>query len=78
MPQVNIYDAKTNFSKLIERVEAGEEVIIARGGRQVARLTALASDRPKIRFGVLKGAIHIPDDFDEPLPDDVVDGFAGQ
>ena len=72
---VNIFEAKTQLSKLIEKVEHGEDVIIARAGKPVARLTALAPDKPKIRFGGLKGKIWIADDFDAPLPDEILAEF---
>ena len=72
---VNIFQAKTQLSKLIEKVERGEEVIIARAGKPVARLTGLAPDKPKIRFGGLKGKIWIADDFDAPLPDEILAEF---
>ena len=76
MEQVNIYEAKTHFSKYVEEVEAGKEVIIARGGRQVAKLTPIKK-RP-IRFGVLKGRINVAADFDAPLVDEIVAGFEGR
>lgn len=76
--QVNIFEAKTQLSKLIEKVEGGEEVIIARAGKPVARLTSLAPEKPKIRFGGLKGKIWIADDFDDPLPADVLAEFEGE
>ena len=69
--QVNIFEAKTNLSKLIEQVEQGGEVIIARAGKPVARLTQLAPEKKPIRFGGLKGKIWVADDFDDPLPDDL-------
>lgn len=67
---VNVFEAKTNLSKLLDRVEQGEEVIIARAGKPVARLTQLESPRRPKRFGGLKGKIWIADDFDAPLPED--------
>jgi prevent-host-death family protein len=78
MPTVNIFEAKTQLSKLIEMAERGEEVIIARAGKPVARLTKLDHAKPKIRFGLLKGKLHIADDFDAPLPDDVLAEFEGK
>ncbi|MGB6690046.1 MAG: type II toxin-antitoxin system prevent-host-death family antitoxin [Terracidiphilus sp.] len=72
---VNIFEAKTQLSKLIEMAERGEEVIIARAGKPVARLTKLAPEKPKIRFGGLKGKIWIADDFDAPLPPEVLAEF---
>ena len=65
MPQtVNVHDAKTHLSKLLERAEAGEEIVIARAGRPVARLVPYGSDRPKRVFGRLRGQIVVRDDFD--------------
>ena len=55
MTVVNIYDAKTRLSKLIEEAAAGNDVVIARGGKPVARLTRLGSSKRKLKFGVLKG-----------------------
>jgi prevent-host-death family protein len=75
MTVVNIYDAKTQLSKLIEEAAAGNDVIIARGGKPVARLTRLASSKRKLRFGVLKGKIKVSADFDVPLPSEVLRQF---
>lgn len=69
MAVVNIYEAKTTLSKLIERAAAGEDVILARGGKPVARLTQLEPAKRKIRFGLLKGKIRVSKDFDAPLPE---------
>ena len=74
---VNIFDAKTRLSKLIEEAAAGNDVVIARGGKPVARLTRLDSPKRKLRFGVLKGKVKLSADFDAPLPDDVLKQFAG-
>lgn len=66
---VNIHDAKTNFSKLIERVLAGEEITIARAGKPVARLSAIV-ERPKRRVpGMDKGKVIIHPNFDDPIPE---------
>lgn len=62
---VNVYDAKTQFSQLINRVESGEEIVIARNGRPVARLTPLAARRPDRVPGALAGRIVIAPDFDD-------------
>jgi prevent-host-death family protein len=78
MEQVNIYEAKTHFSKYVEQAESGQDVIIARGGKQVARLTSIASKKNPIRFGVLKGRVQVSADFDETLPDEVLAGFEGR
>ena len=77
MEQVNIYEAKTHFSKYVEQAESGHDVIIARGGKQVARLTSIEPKRP-VRFGVLKGRVRVSADFDAALPDEVVAGFEGR
>jgi prevent-host-death family protein len=74
---VNIFEAKTNLSKLVEKVERGEDVIIARAGKPVARLTQLEPKKPKIRFGGLKGKIWVAEDFDAPLPPEILAEFEG-
>jgi prevent-host-death family protein len=78
MSQVNVHEAKTQLSRLLERVEAGEEVVIARAGRPCAKLVALAPARPPRRLGLLKGKIKIAADFDAPLPDGVLALFEGR
>ncbi len=75
MSAINIYEAKTQLSKLIDRAAQGDDVVIARNGKPVARLTRLAAKTPGIRFGVLKGKITLADDFDAPLPGDIVAAF---
>jgi prevent-host-death family protein len=77
MDTVNIHQAKTQLSRLIERVCAGEEIIIARGGKPVARLAPLEQRRPR-RLGLLKGKIWVAKDFNAPLPDDLLDLFEGK
>lgn len=76
MQTINIHDAKTQFSKLIESVIQGEQVIIARAGKPVARLSSISS-KPVRRAGALKGKISISDDFNSPLPDDITSAFEG-
>lgn len=78
MEAVNIYEAKTRLSQLVDQAAAGEDVIVSRNGKPVARITQLAMPRPKVRFGVLAGKLRIPADFDAPLPDDVLAGFEGR
>lgn len=78
MGVVNIYEAKTHLSKLVERAARGEDVIIGRGGKPVARITALGAAKRPIRFGVLAGQVKVADDFDAPLPDDVLAEFEGR
>ena len=77
MKQVNIHQAKTELSKLVERVEAGEEVLIARAGRPVAKLVPLDRGRGRRKLGVLDGRFRIPDDFNKPLPVSVLRAFEG-
>ena len=75
METVNIHEAKTHLSRLVERAEHGEEIIIARSGRAVARLVPLEGlEKPRV-FGRMRGKIRIADDFDAPLPDEIVDQF---
>lgn len=77
MPRVvvNIYEAKTQLSRLVDRAAAGEDILIARHGRPVAKLSALEPAQRTIVFGLLEGQIEVPDDFDAPLSDDVLAGF---
>lgn len=77
METINIHDAKTNLSRIIEQVAAGAEVLIAKAGKPMARLSPLQAAAP-IRFGVLKGKVSIADDFDAPLPEAVLAGFEGR
>jgi len=68
MQQVNVHAAKTQLSKLLERVEAGENIVIARAGTPVARLVPYAPPKRKIAPpGAMEDEIWIADDFDEPL-----------
>lgn len=78
MEVVNVYDAKTQLSKLIERAAGGEDVIIGRSGKPVARITRLAHGKRPIRFGVLKKKIKIAADFDAPLPASMLARFEGR
>jgi prevent-host-death family protein len=75
---VNIFEAKTQLSKLIELAEKGEDIVIARAGKPVVRLTRLDPVKRPIRYGGLKGKIWVADDFDAPLPDDVLAAFEGR
>ncbi|MFT7623557.1 MAG: prevent-host-death family protein [Myxococcota bacterium] len=75
MVQVNIYEAKTQLSKLVARAAAGEEIVIAKAGKPCARLVPIDQDRPDRRPGRGKGRIQIHDDFDEPLPPAVATAF---
>lgn len=65
---VNIQVAKTQLSALVDQAIAGEDVIIARNGKPQARITTLSPPKGKIQYGLLKGKLVIPDDFDTPNP----------
>ncbi len=69
MSTVSVHEAKTHLSRLLQLVEAGEEVVIARAGKPVARLVPVVEMLAKVP-GHLKGKIVVPDDFDDPLPDE--------
>ena len=69
MLQVNVHQAKTNLSKLIQKVVDGEEVIIAKGNQPVVKMILVDNLKPKRQLGTAKGMIKISDDFDEPLED---------
>jgi len=71
---INISEAKKQWSKLVDRAASGEEIIIARAGRPVARLVALKADLPRRKPGRMKGHIWIGPDFDDPLPPDLFEG----
>jgi prevent-host-death family protein len=73
---VNVHEAKTHFSKLLERVAAGEDVTIARAGKPVARLVPFVGPG-KRPLGLDAGKVWIADDFDAPLPDDILADFEG-
>lgn len=75
MIQVNVHEAKTQLSKLLARVEAGEEVVIARGGRPIARLSAYEAPRGRRQLGRDAGLFVVPEDFDAPLPPNVLSDF---
>ena len=77
MAVVNLHAAKTHLSRLVDQAAAGEEVIIAKAGKPIAKLVAL--DRPPQRRvpGTLAGRLRIPDDLDAPLPDEILREFEG-
>jgi prevent-host-death family protein len=75
---VNIYEAKTHLSKLVDLASSGTDVVIARAGKPVARLTSLGREKRTIQFGALEGKGWIADDFDAPLPDHILAEFEGR
>jgi prevent-host-death family protein len=78
MAQVGMHEAKTKLSKLVERAEAGEDVVIARNGKPVVRLVPVSrrNSLESVR-GVWRGRVHIADDFDE-LPEDIAEAFGAR
>lgn len=73
--QVNIHEAKTHLSRLLTKVESGEEITIAKAGKPVARLVPVDHNVVKRVPGTAKGKIIIADHFDDPLPDDLLRAF---
>ena len=73
--EVNVHEAKTHLSRLLADVERGAEVIIARSGKPVARLVRFEQSRSERELGLDRGTFRIGDDFDAPLPDDVLKDF---
>ena len=79
MKSVNIYEAKTQFSQLVDRAAAGEDVVVSRNGRPIVRITRLLdAEKHRIKFGVLKGKVQVATNFDAPLPADVLADFQGR
>jgi len=78
MIEVNIHEAKTQFSKLLRRVAAGEEVTIANRGTAIARLVPVGKQEPKGLLGIARGQFTVPEDFDAPLPPEILAGFLGE
>jgi prevent-host-death family protein len=74
---VNIHEAKTHFSRFINRVLKGEDIIIARDGKPLIRLVPYAEETQIRKGGQLKGLMQMSDDFDAPLPDDILKQFYG-
>ncbi|HVT18669.1 MAG TPA: type II toxin-antitoxin system Phd/YefM family antitoxin [Thermoanaerobaculia bacterium] len=77
MTEINIHEAKTHLSKILRRVAAGEEIVIARAGKPVARLVPVAEPKRERELGRDRGKIWIAEDFDE-LPEDLLDLFEGK
>jgi prevent-host-death family protein len=73
--EVDIHEAQTHLSRLLERVAMGEEVIIAKAGKPVAKLVPLTPKDRKFKLGSAKGEFVVPDDFNDPLPKEIEDPF---
>ena len=78
MNTFNIHEAKTNFSQLINQALAGEQIIIARGNKPLIRLVPYEEELTPRQGGQLKGMMHIADDFDAPLPQELLNLFYGK
>jgi prevent-host-death family protein len=78
MRTVNIHAAKTHLSRLVDEVAAGEEIVIAKAGKPLARLVPFASTREPRQPGLMKGKLWIAEDFDEPLPEEIMAAFRGE
>jgi prevent-host-death family protein len=78
MKIVNVHEAKTHLSRLLRRVAAGEEIVIARGGRPIARLVPVGTPPGERRLGIAKGRIVVAEDFDAPLPPELLAEFDGE
>jgi prevent-host-death family protein len=77
MPTFTVHQAKTNLSKLIEKAEAGEEVVIARGDKPAVKLVPVAKKHPKRRPGAYKGEFTVPDSFFDELPEEELAAWEG-
>ncbi|MCA6597110.1 MAG: type II toxin-antitoxin system Phd/YefM family antitoxin [Pseudanabaena sp. M046S1SP1A06QC] len=78
METVNIHQAKTNLSRLLSRVELGEEIVISNRGVPVAKLVPFCtSSNRKASLGIDKGRFIVPEDFNDPLPEDILSAFEG-
>lgn len=75
---INIHEAKTHLSRIVDEVAAGAEVIIAKAGKPMARLSPFGGVPRRKKLGLLKGRIKVPDDFNAPLTEDVIAGFEGR
>jgi prevent-host-death family protein len=76
MKPINIYEAKTRFSELVDTAISGDDVVVSRNGKPLVRITRLEDgQKHRIKFGVLKGKIKIAADFDAPLPADILASF---
>jgi prevent-host-death family protein len=78
MKTVNTHEAKTQLSRLLRRVAAGDEITIANRGVPVARLVPVPPKKAQRVLGIFRGQFTVPDDFDAPLPDDLLDLFEGR
>jgi prevent-host-death family protein len=78
MPTVNIYEARTKLAELVDQAASGTDVVILRRGKAVARITNLETEKRRIIYGLMEGEGWMADDFDGPLPDEILAGFEGR
>lgn len=74
---INIHEAKTRLSRIVDEVAAGAEVIIAKAGKPLAKLSPISPSVKKKKLGLLKGKVKVPDDFNAPLPPEIIASFEG-
>lgn len=78
MEPVNIHEAKTRHSQLVDIAASGQDVVLSRNGKPLVRITRLDSPKRRIKFGLLNGKVSVAGDFDAPMPDEVLAGFEGR
>lgn len=78
MKPVNIHEAKTHLSRLVERVQAGEEIVIAKAGKPAARLVPIEDARRPVKIGRLRTRVPVPDDFNTMFEDEIEALFSGR
>ncbi len=77
MKTVPVHEAKSMLSQLVERAAKGETILIGGHGKPEAALTSAKAMKPKKRIGLLRGKFKVPDDFDDPLPEELLELFEG-
>ena len=75
---VNIHEAKTHLSRLLDQLGSGDEIVIAKAGKPIAKLSSIHARRKPLPYGLLKGKLKAKPDFDAPLPDDLIATFEGR
>jgi prevent-host-death family protein len=82
LTSINIHAAKTHLSRLVDRAAAGEEIVIAKNGKPMAKLVPLRAEKERRPLGIMRGLIVLPDnfpeEFDAPLPPDLLAAFSGE
>ncbi|MBI4650809.1 type II toxin-antitoxin system prevent-host-death family antitoxin [Candidatus Desantisbacteria bacterium] len=77
LKSINIHEAKTNFFFFLKRAENGEEIIISKAGHPIAKIISIKNKKIR-KFGTAKGKVIIHDNFNTPLPDDIMDAYSNQ